>query len=257
MCVRMCVCVWMHGWMDGPSLILPPCVFLDHPTFPTHISAPCASSTASHKPRRAQYRPLSQAGSRCQGTAPAMSRAGCVRFHPSSCPPAVQGDQRPLVQPGTSSCFLSPGFSGLFPLTALEPLGGGEGDHPQNPPPHPTCFSPPHQCCFPLWGSQGPFEDIFSLCDFTLDADFFVFLTWGSSRNTHTCPAVPLPNSLALVGKLSYRAQDRALVRRRSNDRGSYGVEGEKGVFFCVLRTMVGSAKGSWVIHSPCARAEK
>lgn len=49
-------------------------------------------------------------------------------------------------------------------------MGGGEGRWPSRPLP------PPTRCCFPLWGSQGLFEDIFSLCDyFTLDADFFFF----------------------------------------------------------------------------------
>lgn len=140
----------------------------------------------------------------------------------------------PLYSQGLFPCFLSPGLWAVPPHSSGAPGWRGGRSSPE-PSPHPTCSSPPHQCCFPLWGSQGPFEDIFSLCDFTLDADFFVFLTWGSSRDTHTvCAAVPLPTSLALVGKLSYCAQDRALVRGRIDDRGSYGVEGEKEVFFCV-----------------------
>lgn len=49
-------------------------------------------------------------------------------------------------------------------------MGGGEGRWPNRPVP------PPTRCCFPLWGSQGLFEVIFSLCDyFTLDADLFLF----------------------------------------------------------------------------------
>ena len=123
---------------------------------------------------------------------PPLQRAGCL---PSKAGPAPGwcADHPPLSSTlpspqGPSPCFLSPGLSGLLALTALEPLGGWEGRWPSRPLP------PPTRCCFPLWGSQGLFEDIFSLCDyFTLDAVLvcfvlFVFLTVVAAAGPSTLP---------------------------------------------------------------------
>jgi hypothetical protein len=100
---------------------------------------------------------------------------------------------------GPSPCFLSPGLPGLLALTVPSPwVGGGEGRWPGRP------LSPPTRCCFPLWGSQELFEDIFSLCDyFTLD-DFFFFLYFltgvaAGPPTPHThCPPCSPPGCPAL-----------------------------------------------------------
>lgn len=95
----------------------------------------------------------------------------------------------PFPLPGP--CFLSPGLPGLLALTVPEPLGGdGKGRWPGRPLP------PPTRCCFPLWGSQELFEDIFSLCDyFTLDADFCFCILMGVAAgpltSSHPCPPCP------------------------------------------------------------------
>lgn len=75
-----------------------------------------------------------------------------------------RGGAHPLP---TCALFLSPGLPGLLAHSPGAPgwMVGRDGG-PRS--------SPPTLCCFPLWGPQGLFEDIFSLCDdFTLDADFF------------------------------------------------------------------------------------
>lgn len=71
--------------------------------------------------------------------------------------------------PGPRSLFSEPEAAWAVGTQSWSPwVGVGGGRWPSRPRP------PPAQCCFPLWGSQGLFEDIYFHSDyFTLDADFF------------------------------------------------------------------------------------